>query len=162
MRAKPCEVTQRAMRTPMAPIFSLADPGAGHARDAAGRDAVVGAGADHHLLEVAHVAVHVAAVGRQLEDRIADHLAGAVVGDVAAAAGLEHLEAAARAARSSGKSTFSLARVAAEREDGIVLEQQQGVRDRARLALRHQPRLQLAGPRRRARGRAAGPRSAGA
>ena len=52
--------------------------------------------ADQHLLEIAHVAVHVAAVLRQLEDRVADELPGAVIGDVAAAAGLEETDAFAR------------------------------------------------------------------
>ena len=115
--------------------------------DAAGGDAVVGAGADHHLLEVAHVAVHVAPVGGQLEDRIAHHLAGAVVGDVAAAAGLEDLEAA-RPQRLRGEEHVLGAGVAAQGEDGVVLEQEQGVRrSRPAWRSRHQPRLQLAGPR---------------
>ena len=51
-------------------------------------------GPDQHLLEVAHVTVHVAAIRLQIDDRIADELTGTVVGDVAAAAGLEQADAA--------------------------------------------------------------------
>ena len=40
--------------------------------------------------------MHVAAVGPQIEDRIADDLAGPVIRHVAAAAGLEHFDAARR------------------------------------------------------------------
>ena len=63
---------------------------------ALGRDAEVGRRPDQHLFEVAHVAVHVAAIRPQIDDRIADELAGTVVGDVAAAARLEQLDAARR------------------------------------------------------------------
>ena len=40
--------------------------------------------------------MHVAAIRPQIEDRIADDLAGTVIGDVAAASGLEDLDAARR------------------------------------------------------------------
>ena len=60
---------------------------------------------DHHLLEIAHVAVHVAAIGPQIEDRIADQLAGTVVGDVAAAARLEQRDARPRPAPRRDAST---------------------------------------------------------
>ena len=118
------------------------EPGAGEAGHAARREAVVRAGADHHFLEVAHVAVHVAPVGGEIEDRVADHLAGAVVGDVAAAAGLEHLEAAL-AQRLGGEEHVLRARVAPEREDRVVLEQQQLVRDAPGLPFGDQALLDL-------------------
>ena len=38
--------------------------------------------------------MHVSAIGVQVDDRIADDLAGPVVGDVSATTGLEHLDAA--------------------------------------------------------------------
>ena len=93
MNAKPWLVIQREMRTPIAPIFSAPThvPVRPVIRPAV--DAVVGADANHHLFEVAHVAVHVAAVGPQIEDRIADDLAGPVIRHVAAAAGLVHRDA---------------------------------------------------------------------
>ena len=68
-----------------------------------------GDGADQHLFEVAHVAVHVAAIRLQIDDRIADELPGAVVGDVAAAARLERARrrappsASASRGRASGR-----------------------------------------------------------
>ena len=96
LSAKPWLVTQREMRTPIAASFSVADPDAGQPWHAPGVDAVVGRDANQHLLEIAHVAMHVAAIGLQVEDRIADDLAGAVVGDVAAAPGLVDLDAARR------------------------------------------------------------------
>ena len=58
-----------------------------------GAHPVVCAHADHHVLEIADIAVHVAAIGLQVDDRIADDLAGAVIRDVAAAAGLGDLDA---------------------------------------------------------------------
>ena len=65
--AKPWLVIQRAMRTPIAASFSSPDPDAGQPVDPLGRDAVVGRRADQHFLEIAHVAVHVAAIGLQIE-----------------------------------------------------------------------------------------------
>jgi hypothetical protein len=124
----------------------LGQPGAGQARNACRREAVVAARPDHHLLEVADVTVHVAPSWRKLEDRVADHLPGAVVGDVAAAASLEHLEAA-RAQRLGWEQDVLAARVAAEREDGVVLEQQQLVGHAPGLPLGHQLGLQLEPPR---------------
>ena len=63
-----------------------------------GGDAVVGQGADQHLLEVADVAPDVPPVGAEVDDRIADELPRAVVGDLAAAIALGDLDAARRAA----------------------------------------------------------------
>ena len=63
LKAKPCEVTQREIRTPMAPILSRPTQVPVRPATRSAGEAVVGADADHHLLEVAHVAVHVPAVG---------------------------------------------------------------------------------------------------
>ena len=96
LSAKPWLVTQREIRTPIAASFSIADPDAGQAGDTGGGDAELRDRLDQDLFEIAHVAVHVAAILRQLEDRIADQLPGAVIRDVAAAAGLEQPDALAR------------------------------------------------------------------
>ena len=50
---------------------------------------------DQRLLEVAAVALHVLAVPRQVEDRVADELAGPVEGRLAAAVGLDDLDVGA-------------------------------------------------------------------
>src|SRR4029079_11482197 len=73
-----------------------AHPDAGESLDPAGRHAVVGGSPNQHLLEVAHVAVHVAPLRLQVEDRIADDFPGTVVGDVAAASRFVDLDAAPR------------------------------------------------------------------
>jgi len=79
--------------------------------------------------------MHVAPVGGKVEDRIADELARSVVRDVAAAAGLEDLEAL-RLQRRLREEDVLGARVAPKGEYGIVLEQEERIRDPARLALR--------------------------
>jgi hypothetical protein len=81
---------------------------------------------DEELLEVAHVAVQVAAVRLEVEDRIADELAGTVVRDVAAAAGLEDVDAEQPLLSASSMRTCSGAG-RAERDDVRVLEQEQRV-----------------------------------
>ena len=173
LKAKPWLVTQREMRTPMAPIFSAApelpgpcrpirwirrprrptrDPGAREAGNAPGGDAVAGAHADHHLFEVAHVAVDVAPVGIEVDDRIPDDLPGPVVGHVAAAAGLGDLDAERAAASSSGArmcdrppSPFT-----PEREHVRMLQQEQRVGNRRRPCAARPARAAAPAPRRRA------------
>src|SRR5690606_40577360 len=68
--------------------LDVPDPYAGEARLPAGQDVEVREGADEHLFEIADVAVQILAVRLQVEDRIADELARAAVGDGAAPAGL--------------------------------------------------------------------------
>ena len=78
----------------------------------------------------ADVLLHVAAVPLQVEDRVADELAGAVERRLAAAVGLDHLDL-----RVLGDVQLRrLVRAPAERHDGRVLEQDDRVGDRA---LRH-------------------------
>ena len=89
LNANPWLVIQREIRTPMAASLSvaIADPDAGQARRyAPPATPNAAAVADQHLFEIAHVAVHIAPVGVQVDDGVADELAGAVVRDVAAAA----------------------------------------------------------------------------
>ncbi len=63
-------------------------------RPAEGTPALIGARGDHGLLEVAQEAVEVALAVAEEQDRIRDELAGAVIGDVAAALELDHLDMA--------------------------------------------------------------------
>ena len=105
LKAKPWLVTQRAMRTPIAASFSQAGAASGAAAStqapvkpglARGRHAERSRHANHDLFEIANVAMHVEAIGPQIEDWIADELAGAVERHVAAAARFEELDALAR------------------------------------------------------------------
>src|SRR5262249_37863552 len=100
-----------------------ADPGSGQARDPRGRHAVGGAGPDHRLFEVADVAMDVAALRGQRNDRIAHDLAGPGVGHVATPARLEQVEAAT-AKLVFGEEDVLAPGVPAEREDGLVLEEE--------------------------------------
>ena len=78
MSAKPWLVIQREMRTPIA--ASLSSPTHTPVRPVT-RPASTpksASGADQHLLEVAHVAVDVAALRLEVEDRVADELTGTV------------------------------------------------------------------------------------
>ena len=67
LNAKPWDVIHRAMRTPMAPSLSRPTHVPGEALHPTCGDAIVGA-ADHHLFQFADIAVHVAAVRREVED----------------------------------------------------------------------------------------------
>ena len=121
----------------------VADPDAGQSRDASARRCRNRRRPDQHLFEVAHVPVHVAAIGLEIDDRVADDLAGPVIGDVAAAPGLEHLDAA-RGQVVVGRENVRPAAVAAhaEREDGRMLDQQQQIADRAGAPLLDERALQ--------------------
>ena len=83
-RQKPCMDTQRRTPTPMEASLpcSVQTP----VRPATVKLLTSNGGqVDQELLQETQVAVQVAAAPRQVEDRVADQLAGAVVGDVAAA-----------------------------------------------------------------------------
>ena len=107
-------------------------------------DAERGERADQRLLEVPDVLLHVAAVPLQVEDRVADELARAVEGRLAAAVGLDHLDL-----RALGHVQLrGLVGAPAERHDGRVLEQDDRVgdralRDRAREGALQLPRLEV-------------------
>src|SRR3954469_2052690 len=90
-------------------------------------DADRGERADQRLLEVADVLLHVTAVPFQVEDRVANELARAVEGRLAAAVGLDHLDLGTfRDVELRG-----LVGAPAERHHGRVLEQDDRVGDRA-------------------------------
>jgi hypothetical protein len=67
--------------------FAPAHPNAGQLGNAAGLDAEIGQRIDDGLLDGPDVSAHVALPFAQVQDGIADELAGAVIGDVAAAVG---------------------------------------------------------------------------
>ena len=90
------------------------------------RDPVLGERRDHHPLEPPHVLVDVVAVGPQRDDRVGDELAGAVVGDAAAAVGVEDLDPLRLVPLGSHRQLIG-ARAAPAGVDGRVLEQQQHV-----------------------------------
>src|ERR1039457_725016 len=79
---------------------------------------------DQDFLEIGHVPFDVSPPGLEAEDRIADELPRAVVRDLAAAIGLEPLDAELPAAFARDEDVRG-ARVAAEGEDRFVLEQQE-------------------------------------
>src|SRR5690606_603803 len=81
-------------------------------------DAPAGQGVDDGLLDPAHVLAHAEAQAAQVQERVGHQLAGAVVGDLAAAIHLEHRDVAGRqqVLRTTGL---------AEGEHGVVLDQPQ-------------------------------------
>ena len=146
LRAKPCEVTAWETWMPMAASFFSADgaagvgPDAGAFTDALGGDAEVFAGEDESFFHEAHEvdgaevgAAFAGKVAAEVENGIADELAGAVVGDVAAAVDLVDFDAFGCESL-VGEEDVGAGRVAAEGEDGRVLEEDQGVADFIRFA----------------------------
>ena len=97
MIEKPCIVTQRRTRTPIAPIFASVGPSPvqmpirpGSRRACNAKFAERG---DHPAFERMDEAADVAAALFKVEDQIADPLAWAVIGVSAAAAGLVNRKA---------------------------------------------------------------------
>ena len=76
-----------------ASLGSRPNPHARASRDAERLDAERGGGLDHGLFELPHIPDHVAANFAELQNRIADNLSRAVVGDIAAAIGVMKLDA---------------------------------------------------------------------
>src|SRR5690606_23501520 len=81
-------------------------------------DAPAGQGVDDRLLDPAHVLAHAEAQAAQVQERVGHQLAGAVVGDLAAAIHLEHRDVA-------GRQQVLQPTGLAEGEDGVVLDQPQ-------------------------------------
>ena len=113
-------------------IFWGLEPDAGLAWDAKCSDAEIGGSADHGFFERADIPVNVTADGIKIKDRVADDLAGAVIGDVAATVGFAELNILLTKDVLGGKEIF-LACVAAEREDVGVLTKKEDVADGARF-----------------------------
>lgn len=68
------------------------DPHAGQSFDATGLDTVVGRDADQDFFEIANVPVNIATVRIQVEDRVANDLAGTVICNIATSTRLEDLD----------------------------------------------------------------------
>ena len=110
--------------------------------DAPGGDAKIRGGADHHFFELIDVPAHVAAMLREIEDGIADDLAGAVVGDVAAAIGRGKVDVHLREHAFAGTEMFVFS-IAAESDHVRMLAKQQHIGNRAGFARCHCARLQF-------------------
>jgi hypothetical protein len=99
---------------------------------------------NHHRFEITDVAMDVLTIGLEVDDRIADQLARAVIRDVTATTGLEHGHAQFVEAFRCGEDVGPAAALAdAEGEHMWVLEQEQRVRNVAGLALLHERTLHL-------------------
>jgi hypothetical protein len=115
-------------------VVVQAAPYTGESGDAAGADAVDSAKSDegffHHADKVDGTEATAAGVleTAEIEDGIADELAGTVVGDVAAAIDFVEGDAAAQELF-AGREDVGTAGVAAKGEDGWVFEEQEGVVD---------------------------------
>lgn len=111
-------------------------PHAGQAWHSLCRDSKVGAGADQDVFEAADEVDRAQrfafAVGSgeatEIEDRVADDLAGAVEGDVAAAIAFEKLDAALGKEFGRGDDVRGFG-VTAKRDDRLVLKQEENVAD---------------------------------
>src|SRR6185437_15466908 len=120
------------------------DPDAMAAENAARGETVVGGREDHHLFELLDVPADVALVLREVENRIADDLAGAVVGDVAAAVCLMEFDVHLAQDIRVGEKIFALT-VAPERDDVWVLAEEEHIRHDARFARRDDFALEVEG-----------------
>jgi hypothetical protein len=109
------------------------NPDAGFAGDAIGGDAEIGGGTDHGLFEGADVPVNVAANRIEIEDGVANDLAGAMISDVAAAICFAELYVFLAEDVFGGEKIFP-AGVAAEGEDVGVLAEEEDVVDDADFA----------------------------
>ena len=102
LSANPCSVVARATRMPMAAILRAGrsavgrHPHPGAALDPAGLQAQARAHLDQRFLKAPNEIHHIERLG-QADDRIADQLAGAVPGDLAAAVGVDDGRAVDRA-----------------------------------------------------------------
>src|SRR5256885_13652461 len=117
---------------------------AGSAGDPARGDAVLERGANHDFLEHAHVPTYVAANGREIQDGIADDLAGTMVGDIATAAAVVKLDAFLPQYLLAHEQVFTLA-IASLGDDVGMLAQEKNVFDGADFARCDSAFLQRAG-----------------
>jgi hypothetical protein len=99
-------------------------PHSGLTRDASGDDGEARGGTDEGLLEGAQVPVEVLAVAAEVEDRVADKLTRAVVGDVAPALDLDAADAAARQLRPPGEEVLRAARPPEGHDRGVLAEEE--------------------------------------
>jgi len=109
--------------------------------EATGRHAVQLRHLPHHLGQVFHVAAHVFAIGRKVDDRVADQLPRRVQRDVAAAARLHDVDAQLGQARPRREQVFGVS-AAPQRDHRRMLDEQHRVADGAGDARRVQLLLQ--------------------
>ena len=124
--------------------FARADPNAGEAGAAGGDEAEGTDGVDEDLFEEAEVGVEVFA-GGEGDDRIADELAGAVVGDIAATVGFRDLDALGGETGGVPDEVSFRAGAKADGEDGVMLGEDEGIADFAGEVLRDESLLGRAG-----------------
>ncbi len=96
------------------------------------------------LFDGANIGDHIPFPFTQIDDRIADDLAGAVVGDIAAAVGSDEFDAGAREEFRGGEKIFIVS-VAAHGDDVRMFDEQKLIRDFATLALGDQVLLESEG-----------------
>ena len=153
LSAKPWCTTQLSARMPSDAILrsSTQTPTCSRSSPAVGIDAERRERVDHDALEVVRVAPQVLAVVAQVEDRVADELAGAVPGRAPAAIGAQHLPAErAVGGLAAGKLGVGVGG-AAERQRRRVLAEHDRVGHGALRARRREVELQAVDLRERAR-----------
>jgi hypothetical protein len=87
--------------------------------------------------------MHVAPIRIEVDDRVSDHLAGAVIRHVAAAAGFEYLDAPRRELIRRGDDVRPAVLLDADRDHVRMLQQQQGVGDAVGFAILDERALQV-------------------
>ena len=132
LRAKPCQVTQSRAWTPIDAILRRLGPDARVADVPLRGDAQLRQGLDEALLDLPEVPVQVLAVPLEIDDRVADELAGPVKRHVPAALDLEQLDAALRQERRRREQMPLLARAPQRHDRGMLDEQKHVLVDRAR------------------------------
>ena len=104
----------------------IADPDTGGTFFAADGDCVGGAGVDDGLFEESHVGVEAEVEKIEIEDGVADDLAGTVVGDVAAAVGFGDFDTGAGEHVGRGEQVGAGFGAAADGDDGGMLNEENG------------------------------------
>ncbi len=164
---KPCIVTQRRTRTPIAPIFASRPsislrPDADPPCRAPAFDAEIGQRIDHPAFHRMDETAHVARMASQVEQRITDPLPRPVIGVAAAAPRLHHIETrieqfTARRAGSGSinrrmfQQTRSICRAVPPQSRGCAAPAWPAHRDRERARLRSPFHIRERGRQRRVR-----------
>ena len=141
------------MCTPMEASFSLGremiaarstiglpNPHARASRNTERLDPERGSCLDHALLELPHIPNHIAANSVQVQNRVSDNLAGAVIGDIAAAIGVMKFDALTAEEIFGNAQVFALA-IAAEGDDVGMFAKEQKVGHGGKFARGNQPLL---------------------
>src|SRR5262245_37427397 len=115
---------------------SRACPDSGQPLDPSRVHAEVAGRANQHLFEIAHITMHIAAIGTKVEDRVSHELTGSVVGDVAAAPRLVDFDSALSEQLPTCQDMAAPAvSLHAKRQDMRVLHEQEHVVDLSRSTL---------------------------